>query len=81
MFYTSPLRKVVIKRYQITSSFHLGAQLKPLIALETDNASQDSTKRFKAHAWITVNEQTIIGGPQDKDYNVVASFVSVLETT
>jgi len=56
--------KWLLNRYKIPSVFYLGA------LVESPN------KTMKAHAWIDVQEQTIIGAPQHKNYDVVGTFIT-----
>ena len=36
----------------------------------------DDPKSLKAHAWIDVQQDTVIGGPQHQSYKVISTFIS-----
>jgi len=55
--------KWLLNRYKIPSAFYLGALF-------------ESKKTMKAHAWINVKDQTIIGAPQHNSYRVVGTFIT-----
>ena len=57
--------KWLLNRYNIPSVMHLGARFE----------EQDSTV-MKAHAWVNVGAYTVIGGPQHRQYKVVATFTT-----
>ena len=56
--------KWLLNRYKIPSVFYLGA------LIESPNQT------MKAHAWIDVKQQTIIGAPQHKNYHIVGTFIT-----
>ncbi len=57
--------KWLLNYYKIPSVFYLGARL-----------DKEDKNGMKAHAWVTVGPQIVIGGPGHKDYHVVATFTS-----
>jgi len=55
--------KWLLNRYGIPSAFYLGAAI-------------SSSEGMKAHAWVDVQQSTVIGGPQNQHYKVVATFTT-----
>ena len=60
--------KRLLNYYKIPSVLYLGAVI---------DTQQNSNAGFKAHAWVGVHQDTVIGAPQHQDYDVVASFLSI----
>ncbi len=61
--------KSLLNQYKIPSILYLGASL--------SRADSNQANVMKAHSWVDVRSTTIIGGPQHRQYQVVASFVSL----
>ena len=61
--------KRLLNWYRVPSILYLGAWF--------DNTSTQASTEFKAHAWVNVRSETVIGGPQNQYYQVVASFINL----
>jgi len=61
--------KWLLNRYQIPAVFYLGARINS----EPEN-NHDET--MQAHAWVNVGPYTVIGAPTNRNYQVVATFVT-----
>lgn len=59
--------KWLLNQLKIPSVFYLGAKL--------DNTNKDG---MKAHAWICVGPRTVIGAPTHRNYQVTATFATLL---
>lgn len=71
--------KWLLNRYQIPSVFYLGARLQSPDILNSDNQNKNEQKikeELQAHAWVTVGPYTVIGAPNHRSYQVVATFVT-----
>ena len=69
--------KRLLNFYQVPSVLYLGALFESVNNFNKKTNDKNRPHDFKAHAWVDVHSTTIIGGPQNTKYQVVATFMSL----